>query len=107
MQAVKFIKSFSRGQITIPKDIREKLGVPEEFWMKIFVDNGKIIVEPVHNGSASSQQSEHLYGEKKLTKDEYLKILSSVNTDWFSKKDEEDYKKIRKEFEEHVKTNSL
>ncbi len=107
MHAVKFIKSFSRGQITIPKDIREKLGVSEEFWMKVFIDDGRLVVEPVHNKSADPKKSGHLYGKKKLTKDEYLKILLSINTDWFSKKDDEDYKKIRQELEEHVKENSL
>ena len=92
MQAAKFIKSFSRGQITIPKDFRERLGVSEEFWMKIFVDDGKLIVEPV---------------QSKKTKDDYLKSLLSMKTDWFSDDDYEDYKKVREEIEQHVKKNSL
>lgn len=89
MQAVKFIKSFSRGQITIPKDIRATLGVPEEFWMKIFVDAGRLVVEPVQT--------------KKL-KGNYLKSLLTMKTDWYS---ESDAKEVRNEIEEHVKTHSL
>ena len=92
MQNVKFIKSFSRGQITIPKDIRLALGVPEEFWMKLFVDDGKLIVESV---------------QKHPAKNDYLHTLLSLDTSWFSQKDADDYKKVRTEIEEHVEKNSL
>lgn len=92
MQAVKFIKSFSRGQITIPKDIREKLGVAEEFWMKIFIVGERLVVEPIQTSRP---------------KESYLKKLSNMKTDWFSEKDSEDYKKVRQEIEEHVEKYSL
>ena len=92
MQAVRYVKSFSRGQITIPKEIREELGVPEEFWMKMSVDNGKIVVEPV---------------QKTLSKEEYLKKLMSLDTSWFTEEDFEDYKKVRQEMDDHVEKNSL
>jgi antitoxin PrlF len=90
MQAIRFVKSFSRGQITIPKEIREELGVSEEFWMKMFVDNGKIVVEPV---------------QKIPSKEEYLKKLLSLDTSWFTEEDYDDYKKIRQEADEHVERN--
>lgn len=89
MQAVKFIKSFSRGQITIPKDIREKLGVPEEFWMKIFIIGQRLVVEPVQTTK---------------TKEDYLQKLLGMKTDWFA---EEEFKQIEKEIEDHVKKYSL
>lgn len=92
MQEIRYVKSFSRGQITIPKEIREELGVPEEFWMKMSVDNGKIVVEPV---------------QKTQSKDDYVNSLLSMNTDWFSEDDYEDYKKVRQEADEHVDKNSL
>src|SRR5215211_244377 len=82
MQTVKFIKSFSKGQITIPKDLREKLGASEEFWMRIFIDDGKLVVEPVDNEPSKS---------------DYLKRLLSLKTDWFSDKDDEDYQRVRDE----------
>ena len=47
MDNVTYIKSFSKGQITVPKDIRESLGISDEFWLKMYVDAGKIIAEPV------------------------------------------------------------
>jgi antitoxin PrlF len=92
MQMVKFVKSFSRGQVTIPKDIRESLGVSEDFWMKMTVEDGKLVVEPIKNT---------------VTKEDYLKKLLSMKTDWFDKEAEEDMKKVRKELDEHASKNSL
>jgi AbrB family looped-hinge helix DNA binding protein len=92
MEQIKYIKSFSRGQITIPKEIREILGVPEEFWMKIFIDDGKVILEP----------------ERTIkSRDDYLKSLVSMKTDWFSDEDQSDYGRIRDEMDDHVSKNSL
>jgi AbrB family looped-hinge helix DNA binding protein len=96
MQQVKFIKSFSKGQITIPKEIRKLLGVEDEFWMKAYVDNGKLIVEPVTTTV-----------KPKISNEEYLRKLLSLKTDWFTKEVEEDYKKVREEIEEHVEKNSI
>ncbi len=82
---VKYIKSFSQGQITIPKAFRDELGLGTEFWMKLRLINQKIVVEPV---------------EKKISKEEYLKKLLTIKGDWF---DMEDYKKMRKQTRERSK----
>lgn len=47
MKNVRFIKSFSKGQITIPKEFREFFGIGDEFWLKIHIADGKLIAEPV------------------------------------------------------------
>jgi len=73
MTAVKFVKSFSRGQITIPKKIREDLGMGEDFWLKLYVEGGKIVGEPVEE-----------QGKKKFSREEYIKKLISLKTDWFN-----------------------
>jgi AbrB family looped-hinge helix DNA binding protein len=86
MQHIKYIKSFSKGQVTIPKDIRDALGIGEDFWLKVLVDNGKIIAEP------TEQIEDEKESEKK--REEYRKKLLTLKTDWF---DENDYKKMRKE----------
>lgn len=44
---VKYIKSFSKGQITIPKEFRAALGVEDEFWLKLYIQDEKIILEPM------------------------------------------------------------
>lgn len=83
--AVRYIKSFSKGQITIPKDIRKIVGVGDDFWLKVYVQEDKIVAEPV-----------------KTTKDnkKYLEKLLKIKGDWFSY---EDYKKIRAEVENKLK----
>lgn len=36
-----------RGQITIPKTLREKLGVGENATLLAYVENGRLVLEPV------------------------------------------------------------
>lgn len=89
MNTVRFIKSFSKGQITIPKELRDALGIMNEFWLKVYIQNGKIIAEPV---------------EKEKNKTEYAKKILSIKGDWFS---ETEHKKIREEVEERLGKSSL
>ena len=70
---VQFVKSFSKGQITIPKPIRNDLGIGEDFWLKLYVEGGKIVGEPMER-----------QGQKKLSREEYIKKLISLKTDWFN-----------------------
>lgn len=42
-------------------------------------------------------------GEKKLSKETYIKKLLSLKTDWFTEKDYQEYKKIRKDMEKRLK----
>jgi len=69
MNTVRFVKSFSKGQITIPKDIRDWLGISEEFWLKLSVQEGKIIAEPA---------------EVKTNKSVYAKKLLKLKGDWLN-----------------------
>ena len=36
-----------RGQVTIPKSIREELGITNKTKLRIYTDNNKIIIEPI------------------------------------------------------------
>ncbi len=47
MLTKKDIHATTDGQITIPKEIRNKLGITPETKLKIYVENDKIVVEPV------------------------------------------------------------
>jgi len=78
---IKYIKSFSQGQITIPKEFREELGLENEFWLKLQLVNQVIVAEPMED-------------EKKINQKEYAESLLEVDGSWF---DVEDYKKMRKE----------
>lgn len=47
MNNARYIKSFSKGQITIPKEVRDLLGIQDEFWLKVWTEEGRIIAEPI------------------------------------------------------------
>ena len=83
----KYIKSFSKGQITIPKEMRDGLGLGDVFWLKLYVENEKIVAEPVEKGSNSA---------------EYQKKLLNIDGSWF---DLEDYKKMRGDIERRFSKN--
>ena len=70
MTTVRFIKSFSKGQITIPKDLRKAIGLGEDFWLKVSVDQGKIVAEPI---------------QKDQENKEYPQKLLTIKGNWFSK----------------------
>ncbi len=50
MNTVRFVKSFSKGQITIPKEFRDTFGMGDDFWLKLSLQADKIIAEPINNG---------------------------------------------------------
>lgn len=83
--SVRFIKSFSKGQITIPKEFRDAFGIENEFWLKIYVAGGKIIAEPVEN---------------KKSKAAWRKKLLKIKGDWL---DPEEIQKNRQEIEERLR----
>lgn len=87
MNGQMFVKSFSQGQITIPKIFRDKLGLEENFWLKMTLDNDRLIAEPVINSSGSKSQTAKL-----------LKIKG----DWF---DISDWKKTRREVAQRLNVN--
>lgn len=88
MSTVRYVKSFSKGQITIPKEFRDMLGFTSEFWLRLSLGENKIVAEPVE--------------EKKMSREEWRKKILSIKGTWF---DIDDYKKIRKEVEEKVKND--
>lgn len=60
MNTIKFVKSFSKGQITIPKELRDALGIMNEFWLKLYIQNGKIIAEPIQENKQKAQYKKTL-----------------------------------------------
>ncbi len=87
----RYIKSFSKGQITIPKEIRESLGVGDEFWMKLSVDHDEIRLKPVNE-------------EKKMSKEEWRKWLLTFKGTWDLS---DEVKEARQELDDHASKNSL
>lgn len=89
MSTVRFVKSFSNGQITIPKEFRDAFGIAHEFWLKLSLEDGKIIAEPI---------------EKGRSKTEYAQTLLSIKGDWL---DEDELKTNRDQVEKQINERIL
>lgn len=85
MNTISFVKSFSKGQITIPKKLRKAVGLRDDFWLKLSIEEGKIIAEPV--------------GEEKNASG-YSQKLLKVKGDWFS---QDELEVNRQEIEKKLK----
>ncbi len=93
----KFIKLFSRGQITLPKDYRDYLDIDEKSWLKISLGSkSEIVIQPVKE--VKRQKSI----KPKLNLEKYKKILSRIKGS-FSPELEEENKQIRKEMQQRLK----
>jgi AbrB family looped-hinge helix DNA binding protein len=88
---IKYIKSFSKGQITIPKEIRDTFGIGDNFWLKLSVQQGKIIAEPIT-------------GEKKINNDELREWLLTIPP---LDIDINEIKENRKQIEKKLKSRQL
>lgn len=73
MNTIRYIKSFSKGQITIPKEFREFFGIGDEFWLKIHIADGKLIAEPIE------QKHKTDYKKTLLGIKEILDLSSELN----------------------------
>ena len=54
---IKLVRSLRSGQITIPVDFREKLGIDSETLLKISLMNGELRIKPVNVAEGVSQGS--------------------------------------------------
>lgn len=89
----KFIKPFSKGQITLPKDYRDYLDIDENSWLRISLLDDQILVQPVKDLKETRK------ARPKLDKKRYLQALLKIKGDWFSEKEIE---KVRKEVEKRL-----
>ncbi len=87
----RYIKSFSKGQITIPKEFRDVFGIGDEFWMKLSAQDGKIVIEPVKE-------------EKKMSKEEWRNWLVTFKGTWDLR---DEIKNNREQVEKQMKAREL
>lgn len=92
----KFIKPFSRGQVTLPKNYRDYLGIDENSWLKVCLWNNQILIKPVKE--VESQKAI----KPKIGLKAYRKILFKIKGGWF---DEREHKKMRNEIEKRLLEN--
>jgi AbrB family looped-hinge helix DNA binding protein len=64
-----------RGQVTIPKDIRERFGFAPGTEVEFIVREGVVLL--VHRGGSRKAAAQRLYGRKSFgaTTDELMKLL--------------------------------
>lgn len=88
---VRYVKSFSKGQITIPKEFRDAFGIGDDFWLKLSLKEDKLIAEPVKE-------------EKKMSKAAWRTWLLSINETWDLRRE---IKKNREDMEKQMKAREL
>ena len=69
----------TKGQVTIPQHIREKLGINPASEVDFVEENGKIILIKLQNGNAAQQKFKKLRGiaSVKMTTDEIMRHTRS------------------------------
>lgn len=78
------VKVSSKGQIVIPKEIREKLGIDKGTVLNIRLDGKKIILEAVQEPpkeifvAAGSEITDKILRETKVTSDKALALLKAL-----------------------------
>ena len=87
----RYIKTFNKGQMTIPKDFREDFGIGDESWLKLYAQGGKIIMEPIKE-------------DKKFNREEWRKQILSIKGVWDLRAE---VKKSRAETEKRLRKNAL
>lgn len=80
-------QTFSNGQLTIPKKIRDYYGLGANFAYKITPHEDKIIIEPQ---------------DKKSTKTTLSQVLAKIKEPIFTDQDYQDYLAMRKDNEDRM-----
>jgi bifunctional DNA-binding transcriptional regulator/antitoxin component of YhaV-PrlF toxin-antitoxin module len=88
---VTYGQTFSKGQLTIPKKIRELYGLGVDFAYKITAVDQKIIIEP----------------QEKLSQGNFAKVLSSITEPIFTDQDYQEWKSMRSAEEKRLKKLGL
>lgn len=82
---VTYGQTFSKGQLTIPKKFRDLHGLGDNFAYKMTHQDTKIIIEPQDKS------------KKKMSKNEYLKFITTADTSWYTDKDYQDHLAMKKQ----------
>lgn len=75
---VKIVSPTERGQITIPKELRERLKINDKTRIKVYLEDNRIILEPISSLDLLLKELEAEAKEKCLTKEELYKELDTI-----------------------------
>lgn len=105
-------KVLERGQVTIPKKIRERFGLAKNTYVGFLKQNGEILIRPLsaspsHKKSKEERDYYYWKGFKiykaKYSREEALKILGRTKKILWTKEDEKSLKRMRKKEQERTK----
>ena len=74
----KYVSTTVRGQITIPTEVRKKLKITDKTKLKIYIDENKVILEPVSSLDLLLKDLESEAREKGYTRDELEREIEVV-----------------------------
>lgn len=97
----------ARGQITLPKKFRDKLGITPSTPLSVSIKRNEIVVKPI-----SSIKEERLIIKPKYTPKEYLEVLKKISSYmkkhgplWTVEDDERRAESLKKEKEKTKRLN--
>lgn|GEM_PF-1254439 len=71
-----FIRPYSKGQITIPQEFREFLGITPYDWLFLTIKDGHLMIKPVKPEKVLSEKG--LITKPKVSFQKYLKIIPGL-----------------------------
>ncbi len=74
----KILSPTERGQITIPKELREQLNIDPNTKIKVYLEENKIVLEPVSSLDLLLKEIEDEANRKGLTKEELNRELEII-----------------------------
>ena len=78
MANVKHVNPTVRGQITIPKEVRRELGITANTKLKIYIENNRIVIEPVAHLDLLFKDIEEEAKAKGYTEEELKQEIDTV-----------------------------
>ncbi|MBI5613440.1 AbrB/MazE/SpoVT family DNA-binding domain-containing protein [Candidatus Gottesmanbacteria bacterium] len=81
-----------RGQITLPKAVREELGITQGMPLNLVVEDGTIKIKPLHTMVVDSPR----VIKPTLSRKEYVKALQAMHGVLWTKEDDRAREKMRK-----------
>lgn len=100
MSFYQFVKPYSKGQITIPQELREYLGITSNDWLFLTIKDGWLMARPIKEGKIMGEKA--LVVKPKISFKNYLKIFSRAKGA-FGLEFEKENLQVRKEVEERLK----
>ena len=71
-----FVKPYSRGQITIPQEMREYLGITSDDWLFLTIEKNSLVIRPVKREEFLSEKASVV--KAKVSFNDYLKVFSKA-----------------------------